>query len=119
MKTETKKKIESFSLGAGKYVLLSIIMVISIWALQRHFDKQLRGDINQVAVASCVAGRGTLIKYNNTINIQIINTVDLLKINRVRRDKLRIAANLAAIARLESNKIKVPTVHECQVPILK
>lgn len=114
-----QEKISNATLGAIKYAILSVILVVTVWQLQVHFDKQLRSDINGVAVASCVAGRQTLIKYNDTLDDQILNMEDALNINQARGDVARVNANLKSIARLQNNKIEVPTVKDCQNPILK
>lgn len=103
------------------YIVLALSCIVGIWGVSEHSDKQLREDINHVVKISCLESRkpnSTINKYNDFLDDQIQTNREALATNLSRGDEPRVAINRRAIARYTKDKIAIPTIRECEKPLL-
>ena len=104
------------------YAVLAIAGIFGIWSVTNHVDHSIRRDINSAVKAGCLESRkpnSVLNKYNRNVEVQIQNLRESRTINMERGDSKRVDSNTESIIRLQGTKAPIPTVKECNAPLLK
>jgi hypothetical protein len=104
------------------YIVLAAAMAVGVWSFTNNAKQTLKDEINAVVKASCIQSRNpdsTINKFNDLIDIQIQNTRDARTLNLKIGDIERAKLNTKAIIRLQSNRVPVPSVRECEAPLLR
>jgi len=115
MSTGARHEINKIKAG---FLVLALATIAGIWAFTARSDRNLRKEINSYAAASCVGSRATLHKYNDLVNSILTTRKASLKLAIQHHNKQQEALNRAAIRRYEEDKLPIPTVKQCQQPIL-
>lgn len=101
------------------YIILAIGMSFGIKALSDNVDNNIRRDINKVAEAQCLGSIPTLNKFNAFVDLVIEANRDAREIALREGDTARVRLNTNNIIKLQESKLRVPSVRECEAPILK
>ncbi len=104
------------------YILVSLGAVLGVWFVGHNASEDLKNQINDFGVKSCLAQRlpnSSSNKFNNFLDDQIQTQREAYAINVQAKEFKRSAANKRAIARYEADKLHIPTVKECNSPLLK
>lgn len=104
------------------YILVSLGAVLGVWFVGHNASENLKTQINEFGVQSCLAQRSPTSptnKFNNFLDDQIQTQREALAINIKAKELARVAANKRAISRYQADKLHIPTVAECNNPLLK
>lgn len=104
------------------YIVIAIAVVTGVYGLQKRSDEHLRHDINNVVRTSCLQSiqpGSTINKFNDFVDTQIQANEESREINLNQNDLKRAHLNELNIQRLIKDKIAIPTVEQCNKPIIK
>lgn len=101
------------------YIVLAVAVVFGIKAVSDRADETLRSDINKIAEAQCKGSIPTLNKFNAFVDLVIEANRDAREIALREGDTARVRLNTNNIIKLQESKLRVPSVRECEAPILK
>lgn len=96
------------------YVILAIAFSAGVWGITQRVDNQLRNQINDFLVVSCLNSITTIKKFNQGIEADIELQRDAMKINLSRGDRERVLLNQKTINAKLASKLHVPTKQECK-----
>lgn len=106
--------------NAIAYAILAAGLIFGVWALTVRSDTELINKINTFATESCkTAGRGNVMKFNAVIDDLIKSRTVNLNNNLNHGNANAAKEDQAAISRYQGDYLHVPTIAECEAPILK
>jgi len=111
-----RKYFRRVSLG---YLILAIGCMLGIKFVADNAEQGVRNDINEAVVIQCKQSIPTINKFNDLIDIQIESNRAARAIAMSEDDNKRVALATRNIIRLQENKLRIPSVRECEAPLLK
>lgn len=106
--------------GLIGYAILAVSVIAALYYSQVRQDTQLRRDINHVAAQGCIKGTRPFVKKHNRFVDEIIKTrVKSAALHDQLGEKAAAKNDRDAIKRYRSTKLRLPTLAECQRPLLK
>lgn len=101
------------------YMIITVIMVVALWAFSTHNSKELKHQLNVTATHSCIESRPLYGKFNDLVTSIVTSRQANLLIDTAAGDKLKIAADNLALKHYQHDFLIAPTVADCRIPILK
>jgi len=101
------------------YIILAAGAVLGVWFVGHDSSNQLKNNLNEVVTKLCIANRPTIIKENKLRDVQIEVNRDAYNINMAAGEPARADLNTRSIVALQNAKRHVPTIEECNQPLLK
>lgn len=108
-----------FKRAALGYLILAVGVTIGLYKVANNNDTDLRREINQYAVESCLSSRSTLEKYNSLVTTQIEANLNAEELNLLQGRTSAAKLNRLNVIKLKQDKLHVPTEKECQKLILR
>jgi hypothetical protein len=101
------------------YIILSLGMIVGIYAYSTKSKNDLRDEINQYSATACVSGRTTLKKYNDLVQSIVDARQSALALHLSQGKTRDVKLDRVAIARYQKDFLPVPTAKQCERKILK